>query len=170
MRRTYATRELYRGRNLWALRFQLGHEDIKTTLGYIKFDRYEHPAEVRDALDRHGRNILALWKKPLLLQNLDSEERTALLRLRNEREQDVGLCRHEHCLKAAAGNPPPCSLCEHLVTGPEFFIAWDNELDRRERGIEELRTEYGSDHTVTQLSYQLEQFKANYAYLKGRSS
>ena len=155
------------GRNIWALRLQLGHSSVRTTRGYAKFDLYEHPGEVGSALDEYGRSSLTLWHHPLLLEELEQAERTRLLGLREERHQDVGLCRFDGCVKAEHGNPPPCSLCEHLVTGPSFIKEWDLEQKRRELEIERLRSTHGAPHLLAQKKSQHEMFKINLAFVKG---
>ena len=168
LRRTYVTRELYMGRNIWALRLQLGHSSVRTTRGYAKFDIYEHPGEVGNALDKHARSSLTLWHHPLLLADLGQDERTRLLGLRRERYQDVGLCRFDGCVKIAGGNPPPCSLCEHLVTGPSFIKEWDMEQKRRELELERLRSIPGAEHLLAQEKSQYEMFAMNLEFVRGK--
>jgi len=153
------------GRSIWALRLQLGHSSITTTRRYGKFDLYEHPAEVGAALDEYGRKSLTLWHRPLLLAELDPAESDRLLGLKTERDQDVGLCRHVGCIKISAGSPPPCSLCEHLVTGPEFLKAWDDEQRGREAEIEKLRSTPDAGQLLAQHSSQYEVFKMNRAFV-----
>lgn len=167
MRRTYVTRELYMGRSIWALQLQLGHESVQTTRQYGKFDLYEHPAEVGSALDEYGRRSLALWRHPLLLEDLDPAERDRLLGVEEERHQDVGLCRFDCCQKILRAAPPPCSLCEHLVTGPEFLGAWDVEQKGRECEIEKLRSTPDAGHLLAQKESQYEMFRGNLTYVKG---
>lgn len=168
LRRTYVTRELYLGRSIWALRLQLGHAHVQTTKLYAKFDLYEHAAEVGEALDQYGRQALTLWHHPLLLAELDPAERDQLLGLREERDQDVGVCRSDGCLKISGGGPPPCSLCEHLVTGPEFLQAWETEKKRRELDLERLRAKPDADYMLAQRNAQYELFKSNLAFVMGR--
>ena len=165
LRRTYVTRELYMGRSIWALRLQLGHSTVMTTRRYGKFDLLEHPAEVGAALDEYGRRSLALWHRPLLLAELEPAERDRLLGIEEGRDQDVGLCRHDGCIKISAGSPPPCSLCEHLVTGPEFLKAWDDEQRGREVEMEELQSTPGAGQLLMQKSSQYEVFKMNRAFV-----
>src|ERR1051325_2416093 len=167
LRRTYVTRELYMGRSIWALRLQLGHVHIKTTKLYAKFDLYEPPSEVGDALDRYGRQALTLWHQPLLLSELDPAEREQLLGLKEERHQDVGMCRSGSCLKISGGGPPPCSLCEHLVTGTEFLQALAAEKRGRELELKRLRTTPGTDYLLAQKASQYELFKSNLAFVAG---
>jgi hypothetical protein len=66
LRRSYTTRQLYDGQSIWALRLQLGHASVRSTQGYAKFDRYEHSAQVREALDEHGRLALGSWRNPVI--------------------------------------------------------------------------------------------------------
>lgn len=167
-RRTYTTRALYEGTNIAAVRSALGHRYLASTLRYFKFDRYEHPAQVGASLDEYGRKALTLWHAPLILDELNPDERATLLSVKVKREQDVGLCRHEHCLKTLQGSPPPCSLCEHLVTGKEFFSAWEAEHRWRTQKIEFLAGEPGSAMMLAQEKYLLELFEANFAFVRER--
>src|SRR5438874_3043606 len=80
IRRTFTTRALYEGQSLEALRSQLGHTTIMSTLLYSKLDLFEHPGQVRAPLDLYGRHALTLWKTPLLLDELPPEERVRLLK------------------------------------------------------------------------------------------
>ena len=168
LRRTYVTRELYMGRSIWALRLQLGHETLRTTRTYAKFDMFEHPAEVGKALDEYGHQSLTLWHHPLRLADLEQAERNQLLGLKEERHQDVGLCRFDRCRKIMAGILPPCSLCEHLATGPEFAGAWEVEREAREKEIQRLRSIPNAAHLLAEKEYQYEMFQANLAYMKGQ--
>ena len=165
-RRTLATRALYEGLSIEALRSQFGHTTIATTLMYTRFDLFEHPSQVRAPLDVYGRQALTTWYAPLLLQELSSEERRALLSQRTQQEQDVGLCRHDHCVKAEDGSPPPCSLCEHLITGPEFLPAWQAEHRRREQELHQLAMLPGSGHILAQMKGQFDRFEANLAFVR----
>lgn len=168
MRRTYVTRALYEGRSLAALRSALGHAHFNSTVRYAKSDRYEHPDEVGNALDEYGRKALTLWHVPIILDELDSDERVSLLKTKAKREQDVGLCRHNRCVKAIQGSPPPCSLCEHLVTGPEFFHAWSREHQWREQELAELASRPGSETMLAQMKFQFERFEANFIFIQER--
>jgi integrase len=168
LRRTYTTRALYEGRNLAALRAQLGHMYLDSTLRYAKFDRHEHPAEVGVPLDEYGRKALTLWQTPRILDELDPGERTSLLSVKVQRKQDVGLCGHSRCVKAIGGSPPPCSLCEHLVTSPEFFNVWEMEYRWRKQELERLAVEPGSEMMLAQMIFQFECFEANFAFIQKR--
>lgn len=170
LRRTYATRELYEGRSLWVIRLQLGHARIVTTGIYTKFDRYEHPALVREALDEYGRKSLTLWGSPVLLDGLSEGERASLLRAASERHQDVGLCREGRCVKAAGGNPLPCTLCEYLVTGPEFLGAWEEERLKLEGELRRLEGDPTMRHVLAQKRALYKQFLANMNSVKGRGA
>ncbi len=165
-RRTLATRALYEGLSLEALRLQLGHSTLATTLIYTQFDLFEHPAQVRGPLDTYGRQTLTTWHAPLLLQELSSEERVTILSVRVQRDQAVGLCRHDHCIKAEYGSPPPCSLCEHLVTGSEFLPAWQAEQRQREQELHQLAVRPGSGHLLAQMKGQFDRFVANFAFVQ----
>ncbi len=165
-RRTLATRALYEGLSLEALRLQLGHSTLATTLLYTRFDLFEHPAQVRGSLDTYGRQTLTTWHAPLLLQELPSDERIALLSVKVQRDQAVGLCRHDHCIKAEYGSSPPCSLCEHLVTGPEFLPAWQAEHRQREQELHLLAVRPGSGHLLAQMKGQFDRFEANFAFAR----
>lgn len=168
-RRTFSTRALYEGQSVEAIRSQLGHSTIMSTLIYIKFDMFEHPAQVRDALDIYGRHALTLWKTPVLLQSLPAEERRKLFQQSTERDQDVGLCRYDHCIQLDRGGPPPCSLCEHLVTGKAFLPAWHHELEAREHLLEQMKLTPESGVLYAQLKGQAEQFKRNLAIIETSS-
>ena len=166
LRRTHVTRRLYEGISIWALRLQLGHESIWSTRRYGKFDLYEHPAEVGPALDKHGKQVLVLWRNPILLNELDAAEKETLLGVRQERRQSVGLCRQGRCLKMEEGAVPPCSLCEHLVTGPEFIADWESEKLGRELEIEKLVKTRGADRLVIHKKYEYEVFCVNFRHVK----
>lgn len=168
LRRTYTTLALYEGRNIAALRAQLGHIHFESTLRYVKFDRFKHPAEVGASLDEYGRKALTLWQKPLILEDLDPDERMSLLGAKVKHRQDVGLCRHEECIKAIQGSPPPCSLCEHLVTGPEFFDAWQAERLWRKKTLEQLAQKPELGVVLAQMKSQFERFEKNFTFVQER--
>jgi integrase len=165
-RRTFATHALAEGRSLWALRAQLGHTGIRTTFKYAKVDRYEQPDQLRGPLDAYARQSLTLWHTPLLLNNLAPAERSRLLGTKVYRQQDVGLCRHDYCVKAERGSPPPCSLCEHLVTGFEFLAAWEREQVQREQELQRLAATPQSELVFAQMKCQFEQFQVNLAFVQ----
>ena len=167
-RRTFATRAFYEGQSLWALRSQLGHEEIRTTARYIKRDRFEHPGQVRQPLDVYGRQSLTFWHTPQLLEELVPDERARLLNAKVQQDQDVGLCRHDHCTKAEHGSPPPCSLCEHLVTGAEFLPAWEAERVSREQELSSLVATPGAELVLAQMKCQMKQFEVNYTFIRER--
>jgi hypothetical protein len=169
LRRTFTTRSLYEGRSIHALRLQLGHVYLDSTRRYGKFDRFEHPSHVHNALDEYGRKALTLWQKPLLLKDLPPAERLSILGAKADHQQDVGLCRYQACVKAEQGSPPPCSLCEHLVTGPEFLPAWREEYQQREQELHLLAEEPESMMLLAQMKGQFERFTANYALVQERS-
>src|SRR6266487_2266725 len=168
-RRTYTTLTLYEGRSLAAGRSELGHIHFESTLRYAKFDMYEHPAEVNPALDEFGRKALTLWHQPQLLNELNPDERASLLGSRVKQYQDVGLCRHDHCVKCSYGSPPPCALCEHLVTGPEFFGAWEAEYRWRLQELERLAAEPNAETVLAQMKYQFKQFETNFLFVQGKT-
>lgn len=170
MRRTYATRELVEGRGLNVVQAQLGHIYSATTEIYVKFDRFEHPARVREALDRYGRIALTTWKRPVILETLSRGERRMLLSDRTSRDQDVGLCRHDTCVQMQLGGPPPCSLCEHLVTGPEFLGAWRSEYNDRIDEISRLSSNPLDGPQLAEKQHQLSHFEANLAFVEGQIS
>jgi integrase len=167
LRRTYVTRELYMGCSIWALRLQLGHESLQTTRRYGKIDLFEHPGEVSGALDEYGRASLARWHHPLMLGDMDPSERAVLLGVKDERHQDIGLCRFDCFHKILVGNPPPCSLCEHLVTGPEFHGAWEAERKQREEEIKSLESTSEACHLLAQKKSEYDMFLANLTFVKG---
>jgi integrase len=167
LRRTFTTRELYRGRSIWALRLQLGHAGIASTLRYTQFDRFEHPRFVCGALDKYGKKSLTLWHHPVLLVELSADERKELLAHCRERDQEVGLCRGRRCLKLEQGGAlPPCSLCEHLVTGANYLPAWEAEKNSREQEIEALKASGRGDPKLPQKKLEYEQFMTNIRFVR----
>jgi integrase len=169
LRRTYATRALYELPNVAAIQAQLGHGSAYTTLGYIQHDRFEHPDQVDSALDAFGRKVLARWHKPLLLNDLPDAERRALLTTRVVHEQDVGMCRHTCCVKLDEAHLPPCSLCEHLVSGPEYLAAWEHEKALREQQLQRLARIPGAELILAQMKGLYDRFLANYQFIQERS-
>ena len=165
LRQTYTTRELSDGRDIWLLRLQLGHKSIKTTMLYAKFEQFEHPRQVSGALDGWGRNVLGLWHKPILLDELTNEERLHLLNEGESRHVEGGRCRHAGCIKITVGSPPPCTQCEHLVTGPEFLPEWDTIHVEREKEIKQLKLDDPNGHQLAQKKFQFEWFKSNRQYV-----
>ncbi len=137
-----------------------------STLLYSKLDLFEHPGQVRASLDLYGRHALTLWKTPLLLDELAPEERARLLKQQTARNLGVGMCRHDRCVQLDQGGPPPCSLCEHLVTGKMFLPAWHRELHAREQTLEKLKAEPAAEIQYAQLKGQLGQFKRNLAFIE----
>lgn len=169
LRRTYVTRALYELPSIAALQAQLGHADPKTTLLYAQHDRYEHPAQVDQALDAFGRKVLVRWHKPLLLNDLSDTERQTILGARLAHEQDVGLCRHSCCVKLTEAHLSPCSLCEHLVSGSEYLVAWEHEKIQREQQLERAASTPGSEMLFAQLKGQYDHFLVNYQFILERS-
>lgn len=167
LRRTFVTRALAEGRSIWAIAAQLGHDRVETTLGYAKFERYEHPGQVGAALDEMGRLVLHPWDTPQRLENLSAEERERLLNDGARRDQHLGLCRHESCVKAEAGAPPPCGMCEHLVSGPQFAPAWQAERQRRVAELVQLRSDALLGAVSASATAQLHALDRNWAYLSG---
>ncbi len=165
LRRTYVTRALYELPNIAALQAQLGHEDASTTLDYAQHDRFEHPAQVDGPLDAFGRRVLARWHQPVLLETLPDEERQALLRTRVAHEQDVGMCRYDRCVKLVDGHVSPCSMCEHLVSGPEYLAGWEREKVSRERQLEHLAHAPGAQTHLAQMRGQYDHFLLNYQFI-----
>jgi integrase len=90
LRKSYATHQLYEGRNPSFIQAQLGHKQIGTTAEYTQLDRYEHPAQVRNALDAWG-EALDLWENPVHLEKLDPDSRTNLFGGGAQDHQKVGL-------------------------------------------------------------------------------
>ena len=169
LRRTYATRALYELPSIAALQAQLGHNHASTTLAYVQHDRFEHPAQVDGALDAFGRRVLVRWHTPILLDNLPDAERQTLLGARAAHEQDVGLCRHCCCVKLDEDHLPPCSLCEHLVSGPEYLAAWEREKVLREQQLEHLARTPGAELLLAQMKGQYNLFLVNYRFIQERS-
>lgn len=166
LRRTFATHALIEGRSLWALRAQLGHAGIRTTFKYVKVNRFEQPDQLRGPLDTYARQSLTLWYTPVLLDKLAPAERSRLLGTKVFRQQKVGLCRHDRCVKVEQGGPPPCSLCEHLVTSFEFLPAWEAEQVQREQELRRHAATPQSELILAQLKCQFEQFQVNLAFVR----
>lgn len=169
LRRTYVTRALYELPSIAALQAQLGHNNPRTTLAYAQHDRFEHPAQVDNALDAFGRKVLARWHTPILIEDLPDAERQALLGVRVAHEQDVGMCRHHRCVKLDEDHLPPCSLCEHLVSGPEYLVAWESENVLRQQHLERLAQMPKAELLLAQMKGQYERFLANYRWVQERS-
>lgn len=166
-RRTYVTRGLAEGKTIAALSAQLGHASIKTTMGYAKYDRSEHPDKVGPALDRYGRESLGLWDAPQRLEDLSPLERAKVLGARIERDQGVGLCGYDRCIMADDGAPPPCSLCKNLRSGPEFREEWDRERAIWLRRIERLQKDPASGTALAQVIGLYDTFERNYSLIHG---
>ncbi len=166
LRRTFVTHALAEGRSLWALRAQLGHTEISTTFKYAKVDRFEQPDQLRGPLDAYARQSLTLWHTPLILDDLAPTERSRLLGTKVFRQQNVGLCRYDSCVKAEQGSPPPCSLCEYLVTSFEFLPAWEAEEAQREQELRRLAATSQSELVFAQMKCQFEQFQVNLAFVQ----
>jgi integrase len=169
LRRTYVTRALYVLPSIAALQAQLGHENARTTLSYAQSDRFEHPALVDNALDAFGKKVLTRWHTPLLLEHLPDAERQALLETSVAHSQDIGLCRHDCCVKLEEERLPPCSLCEHLVSGPEYLAAWEREKVLREQQLERLTQTSGTELLFAQMKGQYDRFLMNFQFLQERS-
>jgi hypothetical protein len=170
MRRTFVTRMMYESHDIAALRAQLGHATVATTMRYFQFDHFEHAMQIQPALDAFGRKVLPRWHAPLVLSDLAPEERQTLLGVRSCRDVETGLCRHDHCVQIAADHIPPCSLCAHLVTGPEFFGAWEREKQRRETTLQALAQHPEAAILFAQYHAQYAQFCQNYASVQKRSA
>jgi hypothetical protein len=171
LRRTFATRALAEGRSLAAIAAQLGHAEIRTTLNYTRFEQTVHAVETRAALDRYGRVVLERWKVPALLAEIEPSERGDLERDANRRDCGVGLCRPGACVMLAEAAPPPCLACAHLATGPDFFPAWDHEIEGRRLRVIELERAKPPFLTVAANEVaQLAEIERIYADLKLRAA
>jgi len=170
MRRTFVTRSLYESQDIAALRAQLGHATIATTMRYFQFEHFEHAAHVQPALEAFGRKVLPRWHAPLILSELAPDERQALLGVRSRRDVEMGLCRHDHCIQIADDHTPPCSLCAHLVTGPEFFGAWEREKQSREATLRDIARQPEATILFAQYHAQYTQFCQNYVSVQKRST
>jgi len=100
------------------------------------------------------------------VDRLSAAERSHLVGTKGFRQQDVRLCRHDYCVKAEQGSPPPCSLCEHLVTSFEFLPAWEAEESQWEQELELLAATPQSELVFAQKKCQFEQFEANLAFVQ----
>ena len=127
LRRSFATRQVQAGAHIQAIAAQLGHSSTLTTMQYIRYDRMTHVTDVRTALDAGAKLALVPWDKgPRLLADLPADERGRFLGSRPEHDVGVGLCDEAACVMVKRGSSiPPCFLCTHLLTGPEFLPELD---------------------------------------------
>jgi integrase len=166
LRRTYVTRQLYKGVSLQFLKAQLGHEHLQTTKHYAQFDRYEHPGQVRNTLDAYGRRVLDLWHSPVLLDGLDAPSRAVIF---EEKSQSDG-----HGLSEIDKTSidiekvllPSCSLCKHLITGAEFSDAWEAEHKQRELMLREYEDGSAPASVMALTRSEFEFFESNYSQVK----
>jgi integrase len=134
LRRTVATRQVQAGAHIEAIAAQLGHSTTHTTMQYVRYDRLTHATDVREALDAGAKLALLPWDQgPRLLADLPADERARFLGARPEHDVGVGLCDEATCVMVKRGSSiPPCFLCSHLLTGPEFLLEL-NELRQATR-------------------------------------
>jgi integrase len=127
LRRTFATRQVQAGAHIHAIAAQLGHSTTLTTMQYIRYDRLTHAIDVRAALDAGAKLALLPWDQgPRLLAELAADERARFLGAQSERAVGVGVCDQPTCVTLQdGGSIPPCFLCSHLLTGPEFVPELD---------------------------------------------
>jgi hypothetical protein len=127
LRRTVATRQVQAGAHIEAIAAQLGHSTTLTTMQYVRYDRMTHATDVREALDAGAKLALLPWDQgPRLLADLPADERARFLGARPEHDVGVGLCDEATCVMVKRGSSiPPCFLCSHLLTGPEFLLELD---------------------------------------------
>ena len=85
-------------------------------------------------MDAGAKLALLPWDKgPRLPADLSAEERARFQGTRPEQNVGVGMCDEATCVLARRGSSiPPCFLCTHLLTGPEFLPELD-ELRRATR-------------------------------------
>lgn len=170
MRRTFATRALAEGRSIYAVAAQLGHVALSTTLGYVKWDRAEHAVETRGALDRFGRVVLDRWHRPRLAEELSESDRAGLYAQAAEVSCEVGLCSAGSCVMLdGPGAPPPCQACEHLVTDPGFFPAWENDLEHRRLRVMHLSGDARFGTVAASEEAQLAEIERIYADLRAEA-
>ena len=122
-----------------------------------------------NALDAFGRKVLVRWHRPLLLESLPDAERQSLLGAQVAHSQEVGMCRHNSCVKLDEEHLPPCSLCEHLVSGPEYLLAWEREKIHREQQLEYLAKTPEAELLFAQMKGQYDRFLVNYQFIQERS-
>lgn len=168
LRRTFAMRALAEGRSIFAIAAQLNHRTLEGTMRYVKLDRYRHPAAVGPALDEHARVVLPPWHRPMLTSELAEHERQSLLKAATERDQGIGLCRHDRCQKLGEAAPPPCGLCEHLVTDDRFLDGWRRERAHRHAAIKQLEGTASGALAAASLAAELRRFDENLAYVDRR--
>jgi integrase len=165
LRRTYATHQLYKGRSLWFIRTQFGHTSISHTKDYVQFDRYEHPAQVGKALDEYGRRVLNLWHKPVVPENLAPDQRATVFndwrdypkdKVSNQIDNDASI------ISALV----PCSTCDSLMTGKEFFEGWYKERIEREERLQRLDTDSEAVDVYEKEQSEFQHFMKNYILVK----
>jgi integrase len=159
LRRTCATQQLYKGRSIWFVRAQFGHKSITTTASYVQLDRFEHPAQVRYALDAWGKRVLGLWETPVLLENIHPYNRAFIFSGTSSEKAKA--------VDASLLHTPGCSSCEHLVTGLEFVEEWEVERLQRERALLALMADPESKSLVREAKIEHQQFLDNYNRVKG---
>lgn len=165
LRRTYVTHQLYKGRSLQFLKAQLGHEHLQTTKHYAQFDRYEHPGQVRNALDAYGRRVLDLWHRPVLVDGLNAPSRAAIFEEKSQSD-GYGLSEMDKTsIDIEKVLLPSCSLCRHLVTGAEFSEAWEAEHKQRELMLQEFEDASSSASVLTLVKGEFELFELNYSLI-----
>jgi integrase len=152
LRRTYATYQLYKGRNIWFVRAQLGHKNIQTTAIYTQLDRFEHPAQVKPALDTWGNRVLDFWHKPVDLEMASASDRKKLFSQSPQIPPEGD----------AEDDLAPCSTCESLFTGPEFASDWDLELIKWQRRMKKLEADPAEEQTLRREKERFAKFIENY--------
>lgn len=170
LRRTYATHQLYKGRSLEWVRAQLGHKKIENTKSYVQFDVYEHPVQVGPPLDDWGRRTLNLWHCPVVVESLTPPARQAIFM--NQRSG----CGGEELEGAGqVGRPsenvlPPCSTCERLVTGEEYWDNWEREREQREDRLRILEADPARANLLEREKGEYSLFMENYARVRRSGS
>jgi len=161
LRRTYVTNALLEGRDVHMVMAQLGHARIGVTYRYARLDQIEHERLAGGPLDRYARISMMPEGRPVLLADLRADERERLLQQRVERDQSVGLCSQDRCVKLESGRIVPCTRCELLVTGAEFIPAWETEIAAVRERLASIPVRLDLNITRSQIEANLEAVEAN---------
>jgi hypothetical protein len=125
---------------------------------YIRYDRLTHAIDVRAALDEGAKVALVPWDEgPRLLADLPADERALFLGAQPERSVGVGVCDQATCIMLKhGGSIPPCFLCSHLLTGPEFLPELDELRDATLGEIQALAATPDFSSLQANKRYELE--------------
>lgn len=154
LRRTYVTHQLHKGRSILFVSAQLGHTQIRSTMIYAQYDRFEHPAQVGAALDEYGRRVLDLWQTPVDVMSLSPQERATLFAAEVDQSQ------------TDEGSSDPCATCDHLYSGPQFLSEWAEQLKIRTERLREIEADPSKAYLVAEEEADFELFLSNFERIK----